>query len=176
MPEIKRLSIRHEAIMEWLIANPSAKLAECARSFGVSQPWLSCIIHSDAFKGRYQELIGENIDQRVMPLRNQLTGVAATAIQKLGTAVEASSDPDFLLATVDKTLHRLGYAPQSAQPAAAGTLNQTQINFYSASKEDLERARERRRALYAGADSDDGSGSGKDSPGEILALPASQAF
>lgn len=153
MPEIQRLSHRHEAIMEWLIANPEKRLGECALVFGVSQAWLSTIIHSGVFRDRYQALIGEHIDDRVMPIRDQLTGVAVSAIEKLGRAVDASIDPDFILSVADKTLHRLGYAPSKA-PSAPGTSNTQVNNFYSVSKEELEAARARRRELYEGTATD----------------------
>jgi len=166
MPEIKSLSHRHEAIMEWLIANPAEKLGTCATTFGVSQAWLSIIIHSDAFQMRYNELIEGHIDDRVMPLRDMLTGVAHKAVEKLGSAVEASMDPEFILTTADKTLHRLGFAPnRSVSPGDSGT-NNTQINnYFSVSKEDLEAARGRRRELYEGK-----------SAGSIEAQPATPAL
>lgn len=165
MPEIKRVSHKHEAIMEWLIANPERKMGECAAAFGVSPAWLSIIVHSDAFQSRYQALVAENIDDRVIPLRNKLTGVAHRAVEKLGAAVDASMDPDFLLNTADKTLHRLGYAPSRAPGTGDSPVNNTQINnFYSVSQEELEAARDRRRKLYEGQ-----------STTEIQALPDESA-
>lgn len=136
--------------MEWLIANPNERLGDCAAHFRVSQAWLSTIIHSAAFQQRYRELVAENLDERVLPLRNKLTGVAHAAIEKLGTALDLSTDPDFVLSVADKTLHRLGYAPSKA-PATGGTVMGNQINvFTTVSQEALERARQRRRTFYEG--------------------------
>lgn len=152
--------------MEWLIANPHMKLSECAAAFNVSQPWLSCIIHSRAFQERYREIIGDHVDSRVLPLRDKLTGVAATAIDRLGLAVAVSTDPDFLLSAADKTLHRLGYAPNTSKGQGVQATGPTQINiFNSVSQEQLERARQRRRELYEGTAEEVG-------PGDVNALPA----
>jgi len=151
MPAIKQLSIRHEAIMEWLIANPQKKLRECAATFGVSQAWLSCIVHSQAFQSRYRELVEENLDARVLPLREKLTGVAALGVQKLGVMIEASTDPDFIAGATDKMLHRLGYAPKTQAQSAPGA-GPVQLNvFNSVSPELLEQARRARQELYSDA-------------------------
>jgi len=44
--QIKTISPKHDAIMDALIANPAQKLGTLAGIFGVSQAWLSVIIHS----------------------------------------------------------------------------------------------------------------------------------
>lgn len=53
--QIKKLSHRHLAIMDWMLANPEKKLGECAEFFKVSAAWLSTVINSDLFQARFAE-------------------------------------------------------------------------------------------------------------------------
>ncbi|QGH73583.1 MAG: hypothetical protein [Siphoviridae sp. ct7UA22] len=48
--QIKRLSARHYALMDTILANPRATLGEIATLFGVTQAWLSTVYHSDLFQ------------------------------------------------------------------------------------------------------------------------------
>lgn len=90
LPQIKTLSPRHDAIMEWLVANPEKKLGECAKAFGVSQSWLSCIIHSDIFQAGYKKMLGEYHDTRIIPLRDKVIGIAHVALDRLAEQAPAA--------------------------------------------------------------------------------------
>lgn len=125
---LARLSHRHDLIITWLIENPDRRLGDCAAFFGVSQPWLSTIIHSSAFQERLRQRQETLFSQACASLREKLEGVAHTAIDRLGDAVENSDDPEFILDAADRALHRLGYAPRPSAGAASQTINQTQIN------------------------------------------------
>lgn len=143
MPEIKRLSPRHDAIMEWLIANPELPKAECARVFGVTQAWLSTIIHSDAFQSKYRALLEERMETRIMPLRDKLVGLVDASVEKLMLQAEVNSDPAFHLAIVDKIGKRLPAVHGGEQPRGGVSVQRnTQMNFFSSvSGEELEKAR-----------------------------------
>ena len=39
-PGVQSVSIKHEAILNFLLINPTAKLRDVADYFGVTQPWL----------------------------------------------------------------------------------------------------------------------------------------
>ena len=43
-PGVQKLSVKHTDVMNFMLANPLVKLADVARHFGMTQPWLSCII------------------------------------------------------------------------------------------------------------------------------------
>lgn len=135
---IARLSTKHDQIMNWLIANPHRLLRECAEEFKISQGWLSQLIHSDIFQAelkRRQEAVFIGVAQDIP---TKLKGLADVAIEKVTRMVEQSEDPDLVMDAFDKTLHRLGYAPQKqSAPAAAPT----QVNVFQVSQADLASAR-----------------------------------
>ena len=115
MAEIKQVNHTHEAIMLWLLQNPEKSLRQCADHFGYTQPWLSTVIHSDAFKSRFREM-QNGVASRVMddvPARMQR--IADIALDKLADIVAGTEDAKFLLETSDTILHRMGYAPSSKQ-------------------------------------------------------------
>lgn len=119
-PTIKTCSFSHDAIAQWLVANPGGKLKDCAEHFGYTQPWLSIIIHSDAFQARYLELLGDADRAVINDIPAKLRGVASRALDGLAEAVDvAVADSNstlmhrgFLLETSDKLLRDLGYGPQ----------------------------------------------------------------
>lgn len=117
MPEIKNISHRHDQIMDWLIANPALPLSACAAEFGVTQPWLSCIIHSDLFqaelKRRQQEVFGEV----ALTVKDRITALAHDSLRRLHEKVIVEERLDLLTDTADLALKALGFGPQPGRPA-----------------------------------------------------------
>ena len=144
MAEIKRVSVKHEAIMEYMLVNPAAPLREVAAHFGVTQAWLSTIIHSDAFQAKLSEKKDDLFSATIVPLREKMLGLAHMGVEKLGDAMEHASpisDKDFIADTTDNILKNLGYSPKSA-PAGAMPMNQ-QNNYYVVDSNTLAQARAR---------------------------------
>lgn len=140
--QLGRLSITHEAIMDWLLANPGkGQMRKCAEYFGFTRSWLSSIIWSDAFQAKLRDKKEQIFEETVLPMRDQMNGVAQRALERLGEKVEVIDDPKVLTDVADKMLHRLGYAPKV--DAAPGTQNNTQNNFYAVSPDLLAAAREK---------------------------------
>lgn len=140
MPEIAKVSHRHEAIMQYMVANPTAPLGEVAAAFGVTQPWLSCIIHSHAFKTKLRERQDALFGNIAATLTEKLEAVAHAALDNLHEHVLASnSNPAQNLEVADTVLKALGYgakgAPTAAAPGAA------QVNNFYISRDDLAQAR-----------------------------------
>jgi len=142
--QIKKVSLKHDAIMDALIAHPERKLGLLAADFNVSQAWLSVIIHSDAFQIQLKEKQKEFFGAVVVPLREKLIGVAHLGVEKLGEVMEnasTTSDKQFIADTTDSILKNLGYSPKSAPPP----LQATQQNLFVVDKMVLESAREKMR-------------------------------
>lgn len=94
--QIKKLSNRHLAIMDFMLANPRVSLLKVAEEFGVTQAWLSTVRNSDLWRITYEErrnLLEEH--QRII-LADQLTSIAAKG---LGALEDAIDDPDTTLAS-----------------------------------------------------------------------------
>lgn len=114
-PTIKSLNFSHEAIIRWMLANPSRDLGECAREFNYTQSWLSIIIHSDAFQAKYAELNGNADALVVADIPAKMRGIASMALEGLGDQIEMAvqektiAPRDFLLKTSEALLKSLGY-------------------------------------------------------------------
>jgi hypothetical protein len=125
---VVKLNHTHEAIARWLIENPTRSLGECARQFGYTQSWLSCIIHSDAFQVKLHQMQQEADAVTIMDVPARLRGVAAAALDGLAQQVDhALSEGNgvlhrqFLHQTAELTLKALGYGQPKAPPPPAGS-------------------------------------------------------
>ena len=114
MPEIQAVSTKHEAILNYLLSNPEAKKGEVARMFGVTQSWLSVIIHSSSFQAKLKERQEEVFQDAVMlPIQDKLMGVAHIAAEKLIEKLPYEDDVKVVTDTMDKTLKNLGYGQRT---------------------------------------------------------------
>lgn len=118
MPEIKRVSYRHDGIINWLIANPHRTLGECAFEHGYTQAWLSCIVHSDMFQALYQERAQALGVEVVHSVKNLMTRVAVHALERTEEMLYAEPSERFVGDTRDNMLQMLGFVkarPETAQ-------------------------------------------------------------
>lgn len=135
-PQVKRISPTHEAILNWLIANPGKLLRHCAAEFDVTQSWLSCIIHSDIFQAKLKQRQNEVFVRVADTMTGKLTALADVALEKMTQKVEESEDPKFIRESFDSVMAKLGYAPGRG----AGSTLMQQNNFF-VNKDDLAKAR-----------------------------------
>lgn len=124
--QITELNHRHMAIAEYLINHPSARLHEVAAAVGMSVSWVCIVTNSELFKDYFMRRHKELANLVHIPLQDKLNGVAHLAVEKLGRAVEDSTDPNFILAAADKALGKLGYGATKAPTVQVN--NNTQIN------------------------------------------------
>lgn len=138
--QIAKLTPRHEEIMSFIVANPTAKRGDVARIFGVTQAWLSVVTNSDAFQAKMQERM-EDFHQRALAgIPEKLNDLAHTALDRLIDAAEIVDDTAELREMAKLALNRIGYGDQSARPAGG---NNIQNNFYSVQADVLYQARQR---------------------------------
>jgi hypothetical protein len=155
MGEIKSLSIRHEAIMDYLMANPTHRLQDVAANFRVSGPWLSQIIHSDIFQNKLKEKTDVVFHATVLPIREKMTLVAHQALDKVMDNLPLETDLRTTQSIAEGMLDRLGFG---AKPIAAGgnlTINQQNnvVNLPNTTRDEIANARkmlEQSRSLGLG--------------------------
>lgn len=135
-PGVQSVSIKHEAILNFLLINPTAKLREVAEYFGVTQPWLSCIIHSDAFQLRLRERQDLHFDVSVRPMLEKVTAAAELALNRIVELIPVETDLAKLNGVADKALSRLGIGNSAPAP---GTVVQVNVGIAA----DLAKARAR---------------------------------
>lgn len=142
--ELQSISHVHEAVMNWMIANPQLSMAECARQFGYTQSWLSTMVHSNLFQARLKEKQDHVFANLAGTLNEKLAAGADIGVTKLIEKLETSEDPKFIKETTNMMLDKLGFGA-ATKVAGAGQVNAgpVQNNFYMASQEDLQRARGR---------------------------------
>lgn len=121
----KQLSIRHMEIMDFLMSNPRVKLGDVAARFGVTQGWLSQIIHSDAFQAMLAEKQSIAFHETVLPIREKMKNVAHLALDKLAEQLPKEQEVSTLSSVASSILDRLGYG---TKPAPGTVINNTQVN------------------------------------------------
>jgi hypothetical protein len=120
------LTPKHDALVEFLLHNPTMKMRDVAAHFELTPSFLSIIVHSDLFQARLGQRREEYFGTIGRPIREKIMGVAARALDRLGEEVEMTLDGDFLLATADKLLgHVMPRGAPGVRPALA-----LQQNFY----------------------------------------------
>jgi len=134
-----KVSVTHEALMDWMIMNPGGSMKELAATFGYSQSWLSSIIHSGCFKSRLAEKRGEITAMVAMDLPAKLAAAAGASLDILNKHLETSTDPDFALSVAEMSLKGLGYGAKTG----GVVINQGNANIQQvfASPADLAEAR-----------------------------------
>lgn len=152
-PTLKRVRVKHDAIMDFMLANPVLRMREVAEHFGVSQSWLSTVVHSDAFQEQLRAKQEKLFGATVLPLREQVLGLAALAVDKLSEAVESADpegDREYVADVTEMALKAAGMGP-SKLPGTPVVQQNQQNNYYMVDAEALAEARERMRALQASA-------------------------
>ena len=137
--QIAKVSSKHEKIMLWLLENPTEKLGECARVHGVTQPWLSTIIHSDAFQTRMKELQADYFGEAVLTIKDRANAMTMLALEKLTEKLGVMDNPDVLIKVIETGSTMLGMGKGGLAP---GTVAIQDNRIYVANSDDLQKARE----------------------------------
>lgn len=104
MAEIKELSIKHKAIMDYMLQNPMASGRAVADHFGVTQAWLSTIIHSNAFQSELAKRRAEIEIQIAQDIPTRMRGLTHMALANL----EAAYDLGTATRAMDMDVIKLG--------------------------------------------------------------------
>lgn len=128
--QIQRLTPRHYALMDFILANPTLSMGEVALSFGVTQAWLSTVYHSDLFQHVINErrnAISSDYD------RTTVAKLRVIADKGLNSLVDALDDEETPLnsrqSITEMSLKALGYLGKgAAQPQVVIQNNNIQQN------------------------------------------------
>ena len=172
--ELLDLSNTHNAIADWLIANPGkGQLGKCAAVFGYTQSWLSTLIHQDAFQALLKHKQGQTFQEVIIPLHEKMSGVAHRGVEKLGEIIEETKDERLVREVTKDMLAGLGYgASRTGSPVVIN--NNTQNNL-TVNADALAAARERRSQHYGAQALESPSEPQGPSPeSQAIELPASE--
>lgn len=146
--QIKTVRTKHEAIMNFIIANPTLTYGQVAAEFNVTPAWLSVIVNSSAFQDRLKEKQEKLYEASVLaPLGDKLAAAADLTLEKYLEKVPTLSG-DQLISASDKLLNRLGYGTKGGNGSThIGQMN-VQVNSNHVPREVIEQAR---RKIGAGS-------------------------
>jgi hypothetical protein len=145
--ELTRISVTHNAIADWLIANPGkGQMQKCAAVFEITPAWLSTLVHQDAFKALLKVKQGTAFEEVVIPLRHKMMGVAHRSVERLGEIVETTKD-DRLVREIAKDMSQnLGFSPSLKGPTV--NIDNSTNNHLTVNQEALAKAREKQSKHY----------------------------
>lgn len=144
----QRFAYWYDAIIEWMLLNPSGTIAGCAKALGRQEKTLYLVVNSDIFKTRYEQRRREYLQHISEGLLVQTARVASKALvemEKRLDNVPEKISTDTLSSTIDGTLERLGYGGKS--PVVTVNNGPQQNVHVTVSPEVLSNAREKMRQL-----------------------------
>ena len=150
--ELKKVSNMHEAISDYLIANPHHKARQCAAQFGVTEMWLSCIKNSDAFKefhrkrreAHFEKVSDYALESVTGTVTDKAQAISEMCLDEIGERLETERE-DLSLAQLQDigkmTLGALGFGQKNAVQVNVNKSDNRSITINDA--EALARSRER---------------------------------
>lgn len=143
MARIKKLSWWHEMVVDWMLTNPDGKLKDCAEFFSVTQPWLSTVVNSDAFKHYFRVRRKEHQGLVSATVIDKVEGLGKLSLDVLEERIENDRENislGIVRETAEMALKALGYGGRGAMQAAP-----VQVNIGVVTPDLLERARAKMR-------------------------------
>jgi len=92
----------HDALIDAMLANPSATRAELGAIFGFSSQWVYSVTNSDGFRARYEARRKEIINpELVATVKERFEALASQSIDVIAHRLTASQDPVLALKTLE---------------------------------------------------------------------------
>jgi len=147
--EIKAVRPWHEALLEFVIANPRASGAETAQHFQVTEAWLSTVKNSDAFQELWAVRRGEHFSRVSSSLVEKVNALAEITVDALTDRIETEKNMGSvsiaaLTEVGEMALKSLGFGAKSHAPINYGPVVNNNVFI---DKETLARAREARAKM-----------------------------
>lgn len=102
MHNLQKIGITHDAIIDFVIANPSSTYRQIAGAFEYSPEGIGIIVRSDAFKARLETRRSDLVDPLIRrSVEERLTGLAHSSLDILQAKLATSDDPKLALAALD---------------------------------------------------------------------------
>lgn len=125
---VQKLSIKHTAIMDFMIANPEIKLGDVAQKFGVTQGWLSQLIHSSLFQAELAYKKEVMFGELTLSIKDRVVNLAHGSLSKLEELSHAGAlSIEQNIDVAELTLKSLGFGAPKTQGAVGPVGQQTNI-------------------------------------------------
>lgn len=123
---VQKVSITHDAIIDFVIARPQSSYREISEQFGYTPEGIGVICRSDSFKARLEVRREALVDPIIaQTLEERLTGLAHASVDILQRKLADSEDANLALKTLDATTRSVA----AAYGARAGNLGAGGISF-----------------------------------------------
>lgn len=143
---LQNISVSHNAIADWLIANPGrGQMGKCAAVFGITNAWLSVLIHQDAFKSMLKVKQNASFDLVIIPLQDKIAGVAHRSVEKMGEILDTTNDHRLVREIGKDMLTAMGYGGNAK---AAVVIDNSTTNNLTVDAGALADARQRQSEHY----------------------------
>lgn len=112
--QIATLKPKHEAMIDWLLANPGAKnMNPLCALMNVSRSWLSIVIRSDVFQEEYTKRRQSHSEELTKQLVEKQLKVTLKALDKCDEFLDDDDEVDLrgALDVADRTAKHLGFSP-----------------------------------------------------------------
>lgn len=140
--ELQKLSHRHQAIADIIIANPKITQKEIAGEVGMTENWVSTIMRSDLFQSylaQRRAQFEERLLDRKIEVQSKALEVGYKGLMKAEEALDADeADP---VETFSKALQAAGIGRSGAAGGEGSQQTNIQNNYYTATPDELANAR-----------------------------------
>lgn len=111
--ELKSLSYRHQALLNWMLANPHRQLREAAIELNYGRQYIHILVHNDLFQQAYKEACKEQGKEAVFvgaQITEKLTSLAHRSLDEVDRRLEENElESRELLTAAKLSLTALGY-------------------------------------------------------------------
>jgi hypothetical protein len=91
--DIMKWSRKHDAMVDFVLANPTVKLSDMAMQFGYTPQWMGVIVASERFKSKLQDRREEVVDPILMAtLEDKLKAVLDRAVEVVAEKLQKDAD------------------------------------------------------------------------------------
>jgi len=119
MAEIAKVRYTHDAMIDFIIANPALRQNDIAKSFGMSVGWISQVFSSDLFQKRLAERKAQLVDPTIVAsLEEGFAGVARRSMQVVMEKLDTNPTMDSALQAMAISSKALGYGARGTGAGA----------------------------------------------------------
>lgn len=146
---VMKLSPVHERIIDWMVANPGAKIVEIAKEFGYSPSFIGQLLSSDLFKTRLSERYALVSAANALQVKDKLHKLATESLDRLLDKVRVEERTDEIREVAELALKGVGVISTRPGPVAQVVDQSQQIHLHQVDKALLEQARNAMLGLKA---------------------------
>lgn len=107
---IRRVNYTHDAMIDFLIANPTATHKDITAAFGYTQSWISRVINSDAFQARLAVRKGDIVDPTlVLTVEEKLRALTDMSLEVVMDKLALTKDANLAVKALELSTKALGY-------------------------------------------------------------------